>query len=83
MASQRGPVQPGHRRDNCLLKTLGVSDIYPSMTAINLSKKTFRNHLGAFDEASIESFLNDMLKGKGRNSAFTEDLKLKEGKTEL
>ncbi|KAJ3167779.1 protein disulfide isomerase (PDI) protein [Irineochytrium annulatum] len=65
-----------------LIRQFDISDIYPGFIAINAKKNVYRIHRGAFDEASISSFLDDMKLGKGRNLKFTFTPTLEKAKKE-
>ncbi|KAJ3317823.1 protein disulfide isomerase (PDI) protein [Boothiomyces sp. JEL0866] len=62
-----------------LIRDFGVSDMYPSMLALNYPRKSFRVLKTAFDEASISSFLDATSAGLGM-TLFTLDPKLKKEK---
>ncbi|KAJ3313006.1 protein disulfide isomerase (PDI) protein [Boothiomyces sp. JEL0838] len=64
-----------------LIRDFGVSDMYPSMLALNYPRKSYRVLKTAFDEPSISSFLDATSAGLGMTS-FTLEPKLKKEKTE-
>ncbi|KAJ3220476.1 hypothetical protein HK099_004267 [Clydaea vesicula] len=52
-----------------LLKNVfDVSDMYPSAVAVNFQRGWYRNFRGGFDAIGLASFLQDISKGKGKNS---------------
>ncbi|KAI9331470.1 hypothetical protein BDR26DRAFT_870160 [Obelidium mucronatum] len=63
-----------------LLTQFDTPDSYPGLLIVNAKKGVYRIHRGGFDEASVESFLDDVLKGRGRNLKFDWKVSLtKEG----
>jgi hypothetical protein len=58
-------INPIHRGQK-LMSDFGVSDMLPSLMIINDRKKVFRVHRDAFDLESIDTFLEEVWKGKGR-----------------
>ncbi|KAJ3258452.1 hypothetical protein HK103_003574 [Boothiomyces macroporosus] len=62
-----------------LIRDFGVSDMYPSMLALNYPRKSYRVLKTAFDEPSISSFLDATSAGLGMTS-FTLEPKLKKEK---
>jgi hypothetical protein len=66
-----------------LQKRFDTSDIYPGLLAINKKKSVFRIYRGAFDDASISQFLDDMKAGRGRNSKIDFEVVLDEPKKKV
>ncbi|KAJ3275919.1 hypothetical protein HDV01_006786 [Terramyces sp. JEL0728] len=62
-----------------LIRDFDVSDMYPSMLALNYPRKSYRVLKTAFDESSISSFLEATSAGLGMTS-FTLEPKLKKEK---
>ncbi|KAJ3112051.1 protein disulfide isomerase (PDI) protein [Phlyctochytrium bullatum] len=54
-----------------LVKQFDVSDSVPAVLAINSKKGVYVNYRGAFDAASLTSFLTDLQRGKARTSKFS------------
>ncbi|KAI8622045.1 hypothetical protein BC830DRAFT_1057549 [Chytriomyces sp. MP71] len=53
-----------------LLTQFDTPDSYPGLFIVNAKKGVYRIHRGGFDEASIDTFLDDVVKGRGRNQKF-------------
>ncbi|KAJ3031534.1 UNVERIFIED_CONTAM: protein disulfide isomerase (PDI) protein [Siphonaria sp. JEL0065] len=63
-----------------LLKQFDTPDSYPGLLIVNAKKGVYRIHRGGFDEASVDGFLEDVVKGRGRNLKFDWKVSLaKEG----
>ena len=50
-----------------------ISDMFPSLIAMNGNKKAYQNLKTAFDQSSISSFLKDMLAGKSKNFKYENE----------
>ncbi|KAJ3081574.1 hypothetical protein HDU99_005347 [Rhizoclosmatium hyalinum] len=63
-----------------LLTQFDTPDSYPGLLIVNAKKGVYRIHRGGFDESSIESFLDDVTKGRGRNLKFDWKVTMKKEK---
>ncbi|KAJ3394021.1 hypothetical protein HDU84_000520 [Entophlyctis sp. JEL0112] len=52
------------------LTQFDIPDFHPALFIVNGKKGVYRIHRGSFDEHGIEGFLNEVLKGRGRNVKF-------------
>ncbi|KAI9199748.1 uncharacterized protein BJ171DRAFT_570309 [Polychytrium aggregatum] len=68
-----------------LMSDFDVSDMLPGLLAINRRHNVYQNFRGAFEEAAVVRFLEDMRIGRGRLSKFSFELQLdkQREKTEL